>query len=98
MRQPLLAAYSAMPEPRRVAALGDCALGCDLLGSDGQQLGPVEEMLPVDVRIPAARRAPEAIAEALLALARRPALSSRITSRSAAFQAESSGRHGKTRA
>src|SRR5438093_8838437 len=27
MREPLLIAYGAMPEPRRVAALGDCALG-----------------------------------------------------------------------
>ena len=32
MREPLLAAYHAMPEPRRVVALGDCALGCDVLG------------------------------------------------------------------
>ena len=32
MREPLLAAYHAMPEPRRVAALGDCALGCGILG------------------------------------------------------------------
>ena len=29
MREPLLIAYHAMPEPRRVAALGDCALGCN---------------------------------------------------------------------
>src|SRR5436190_3199346 len=28
MHRPLLAAYHAMPEPRRVAALGDCALNC----------------------------------------------------------------------
>src|SRR5436309_3888261 len=33
MRDPLLIAYQAMPEPRRVAALGDCALGCNLLGT-----------------------------------------------------------------
>ena len=33
MREPLLIAYAAMPEPRRVAALGDCALGCNVLGS-----------------------------------------------------------------
>ncbi len=32
MREPLLIAYRAMPEPRRVAAVGDCALGCNLLG------------------------------------------------------------------
>ena len=33
MRAPLLVAYNAMPEPRRVAALGDCALGCNMLGT-----------------------------------------------------------------
>ena len=32
MREPLLTAYAAMPEPRLVAALGDCALGCGVLG------------------------------------------------------------------
>ena len=31
MAAPLLAAYEAMPEPRLVAALGDCALGCGVL-------------------------------------------------------------------
>jgi Ni,Fe-hydrogenase III small subunit len=30
MRGPLRTAYEAMPEPRLVAALGDCALGCGL--------------------------------------------------------------------
>jgi Ni,Fe-hydrogenase III small subunit len=33
MHTPLLTAYAAMPEPRLVAALGDCALGCNLLGT-----------------------------------------------------------------
>ncbi|MHB1244242.1 MAG: NADH-quinone oxidoreductase subunit B family protein, partial [Gaiellaceae bacterium] len=47
MREPLLAAYAAMPEPRRVAALGDCALGCGLLGTAGELVGPVESLLPV---------------------------------------------------
>ena len=32
MHDALLTAYRAMPEPRRVAALGDCALGCGVLG------------------------------------------------------------------
>ena len=68
MREPLLAAYAAMPEPRRVAALGDCALGCGLLGSAQEIVGPVEALLPVDLRIPGCPPAPEAIATALLAL------------------------------
>jgi Ni,Fe-hydrogenase III small subunit len=68
MREPLLTAYNAMPEPRRVAALGDCALGCGLLGTAESLVGAVEEVLPVDVRIPGCPPAPDVIAEALLAL------------------------------
>jgi len=68
MREPLLVAYHAMPEPRRVAALGDCALGCNLLGLPEELAGPVEELLPVDLRIPGCPPTPAAIAAALLTL------------------------------
>jgi membrane-bound hydrogenase subunit mbhJ len=62
----LRAAYQAMPEPRMVAALGDCALGCGVLGTATEIAGPLEELLPVDIRIPGCPPAPEAIAEAIL--------------------------------
>ena len=68
MHEPLLVAYNAMPEPRRVAALGDCALGCNLLGTAENLVGPVEAILPVDLRIPGCPPTPGAIAEALLGL------------------------------
>ncbi len=68
MREPLLAAYHAMPEPRRVAALGDCALGCNVLGTTEELLGSVEQLLPVAVRIPGCPPTPGVIAEALLGL------------------------------
>jgi Ni,Fe-hydrogenase III small subunit len=68
MREPLLIAYSAMPEPRRVAALGDCALGCNVLGASDEIVGPVEAVLPVDIRIPGCPPTPGAIAAALLEL------------------------------
>jgi Ni,Fe-hydrogenase III small subunit len=68
MRGPLLTAYAAMPEPRRVAALGDCALGCNVLGIPADIVGSVEAVLPVDVRIPGCPPAPDAIARALLEL------------------------------
>ena len=68
MREPLLVAYNAMPEPRRVAALGNCALGCFLLGTQEDVIGPVEEVLPVDVRIPGCPPSPDIIAAALLRL------------------------------
>jgi Ni,Fe-hydrogenase III small subunit len=67
MRRPLLTAYDAMPDPRRVAALGDCALGCNVLGLAAELAGPVEEILPVDLRIPGCPPSPDEIATALLA-------------------------------
>ncbi len=74
MREPLLAAYSAMPEPRRVVALGDCALGCGLLGLDSELVGAVEAVLPVDLRVPGCPPRPDAIAAALIELCDRAAL------------------------
>lgn len=68
MRDPLLTAYEAMPEPRRVAAMGDCALGIAVLGSPEDLVGPVEDLLPVDLRIPGCPPTPDAIAAALLEL------------------------------
>lgn len=63
----LKAAYDAMPEPRLVAALGDCALGCNLLGDHSQLAGALEDILPVHLRIPGCPPAPAAIADALTA-------------------------------
>jgi len=67
MRDTLLIAYAAMPEPRRVAALGDCALGCGMLGSAAALAGPLEDLLPLDIRIPGCPPTPSAIAAGLLA-------------------------------
>ena len=68
MLEPLRVAYDAMPEPRRVAALGDCALGCNLLGTAEDIVGPLDTILPVALRIPGCPPTPEAIAQALLEL------------------------------
>lgn len=75
MEGALLAAYAAMPEPRRVAALGDCALGCNVLADPAELALPLEQLLPVDVRIPGCPPTPEAIALALVAPARTAAAS-----------------------
>jgi len=66
MRQPLLDAYAAMPEPRRVAALGDCALGCNVLAQASELTLALEELLPVDIRIPGCPPTPQAIADHLV--------------------------------
>jgi Ni,Fe-hydrogenase III small subunit len=74
MLVPLRTAFAAMPEPRLVAALGDCALGCGVLADPAEVVGALESVLPVDLRIPGCPPAPEAIAAGLLAAlgARRP--------------------------
>jgi Ni,Fe-hydrogenase III small subunit len=66
MAGPLRAAYEAMPEPRLVAALGDCALGCNVLGDKDELIGALEDVLPVDIRIPGCPPTPHAIAVTLL--------------------------------
>jgi Ni,Fe-hydrogenase III small subunit len=68
MREPLLTAYAAMPQPRRVAALGDCAIEGDALASPDELVGSADAVLPVDLRIPGCPPTPDAIAAALLAL------------------------------
>jgi Ni,Fe-hydrogenase III small subunit len=67
MAGPLRTAYDAMPAPRLVAALGDCALGCNILGDRSEFAAPLEELLPVDIRIPGCPPTPDAIAEHILA-------------------------------
>jgi Ni,Fe-hydrogenase III small subunit len=66
MRDALLVAYNAMPEPRLVAALGDCALGCGVLGDPSQMLGTLDAILPVAIRIPGCPPTPAEIARHLL--------------------------------
>jgi Ni,Fe-hydrogenase III small subunit len=74
MHDALLVAYHAMPEPRRVAAFGNCALGINILGTPDSFVGPVSEVLPVDLLIPGCPPTPDEIAQALMKLidARRP--------------------------
>ena len=52
MADPLVKAYEAMPSPKRVVALGDCARDCGVFaGAYGVQ-GPVADFVPVDVTVP----------------------------------------------
>jgi len=67
MAPALRAAYEAMPEPRLVAALGDCALGCNLLGQREDLAGSLEGIVPVDIRISGCPPTPETIVRELAA-------------------------------
>ncbi len=64
---PLRTAYDAMPEPRLVGAMGDCALGRCVLGDPFEFAGTLEEIVPVDVRIPGCPPSPEMIGRHLIA-------------------------------
>ena len=71
MADPLVKAYEAMPSPKRVVALGDCAHDCGLFaGAYGVQ-GAVSDFVPVDVTIPGCAPEPEVIIAALRALSGR---------------------------
>ena len=65
MQAALLAAYAAMPEPRTVAALGDCALGCGVLAAADTLAGPLDDLLRVTVRIAGCPPTPQQIADGL---------------------------------
>jgi Ni,Fe-hydrogenase III small subunit len=66
MAGPLRTAYLAMPEPRLVAALGDCALGCNVLGDDYELAGALRDVLPVDILIPGCPPTPDEIARHII--------------------------------
>lgn len=72
MRQPLREAYDAMPEPKRVLAVGACAASGGIFGPSFTSAGGAGDVVPVDVVVPGCPPPPLVIIDALLALARRP--------------------------
>jgi Ni,Fe-hydrogenase III small subunit len=65
MVDPLVKAYEAMPSPKRVVALGDCARDCGVFaGAYGVQ-GAVGDFVPVDLVVPGCPPEPETIIGAL---------------------------------
>ncbi len=62
----LRGAFEAMPEPRLVAALGDCAIGCGVIADSAELAVPLDVLVPVDIRIPGCPPTPQEIADAIL--------------------------------
>ncbi|MDE3082328.1 MAG: oxidoreductase [Acidobacteriota bacterium] len=52
LREPLLKTFGAMPEPRLVISLGDCARDCGEFRGAYGVAGSVDEVLTVDAHIP----------------------------------------------
>lgn len=71
MRLPLRKAYDAMPTPKRVVAVGACALSGGIFGPSFMCANGVGEFLPVDVEVPGNPPPPLAILHGLLVAAGR---------------------------
>jgi Ni,Fe-hydrogenase III small subunit len=68
MRDALLRTYAAMPAPKWVVAVGDCAISGGLFGESYACLGGAAAVLPVDLRISGCPPSPMRLLQGLIAL------------------------------
>jgi len=80
MRSALLKTYDAMPEPKRVVAVGACALSGGVFGPSYFSGAGAASVLPVDVEVPGQPPPPLAILHGLLVAVGRKAPASRAAS------------------
>jgi len=71
MRLPLRKTYDAMPDPKRVVAIGACAIFGGVFGSTFAASGGAAEIVPVDIVVPGCPPPPLAILHALLLVVER---------------------------
>jgi Ni,Fe-hydrogenase III small subunit len=71
MAEPLRKTYEAMPQPRLVVAVGDCARDCGMFAGGHGVHGAVSDVVPVDVQVPGCPPEPAAIMAALRGLSGR---------------------------
>ncbi|WP_437559187.1 NADH-quinone oxidoreductase subunit B family protein [Acidithiobacillus sulfuriphilus] len=74
MAEALRSTYAAMPHPKRVVAVGDCACCGGVFAGSYAVLDGVEAVLPVAVRIPGCPPNPDALLRGLLTAAGEPPL------------------------
>lgn len=70
MADALQRTYNAMPDPKLVIALGDCAACGGVFGESYASLGRVSNVIPVDVTVPGCPPTPTAILSGILAAVR----------------------------
>src|SRR5262249_54178501 len=69
MREPLVKTYEAMPDSKRVLAVGTCAITGGVFGRSFMSAGGVGAVLPVDLEVPGDPPPPLAILHGLLVAA-----------------------------
>ena len=65
MAEPLRRTFEAVPDPKFVLAVGDCARNCGVFAGAYGVAGAVRDMLPVDLEVPGCPPRPEAIVDAV---------------------------------
>lgn len=68
MEKAVLKVYEAMPNPKWVIALGDCAECGGIFGESYASRGPVKNILPVDLAIPGCPPHPKDIIEGIVSV------------------------------
>lgn len=68
MADPLRKAYEAMPSPKRVVAVGDCARNCGAFAGAYGVEGAVGDIVPVDLEVPGCPPSPDVLIAALRGL------------------------------
>jgi len=71
MADPLVKAYEAMPAPKRVIALGECAINCGVFAGAYGVAGQVSDFVPVDLVIDGCPPSPQDIIAGLRQLSGR---------------------------
>jgi Ni,Fe-hydrogenase III small subunit len=71
MENALKVAYDCTPDPKLVVAVGDCGCTGGVFGESYASCGAVENVIPVDVRVPGCPPTPIALLAGILAAVRR---------------------------
>jgi Ni,Fe-hydrogenase III small subunit len=71
MAEPLRRTFEAVPDPKFVVAVGECARNCGVFAGAYGVAGAVRDVVPVDLEIPGCPPRPEAIVAALRKLTSR---------------------------
>jgi ech hydrogenase subunit C len=61
----LLKIYDQLPEPKRVVAVGACAVTGGLYRGSYSQVGPLDKVVPVDIYVPGCPPRPESVIDGI---------------------------------